>query len=142
MAEGFDFGPRLSDEEYDRSVVELQANLPPMQSREQERQLRRQELELAINHRLGIEFPKARRDALWAVKERIERKRMRLSAKYFVRRLFGRAAIPKGLAEDAQGLAGIMVDAFAEVLDENELRSFFDLEKGEKPSLPIPNEVK
>jgi hypothetical protein len=30
-----------------------------------------------------------------------------------------------------------MVDAFAEVLDEDELRQFFELEPGEQPTLPV-----
>lgn len=138
MAKDLGYGPRLSDEEYDRRVVELQAHLPPTPSHEQEKQVRHQELELAINHRLGINFPTARRDALWLIKEGVERKRVLLAVKYWVLSCLGRSAIPKGLSDDAHGIAGFMVDAFAEVLDEEELRNFFGLEKGERPSLPLP----
>jgi len=138
VPEQFDYGPRLSDEEYDRRIVKLQSHLPPMPSSEQERAVRHQELELAINHRLGINFPKERREALWVIKENVERNRFLLNFKYFVHRLFDRSATPKDLPDDAHGIAGFMVDSYSEVLDEIELCSFFGLEKGEHPSLPLP----
>lgn len=131
-------GPRLTDEEYDRRVVRLQQSLPPMPTREQEHRARQQQLNLAIDHRLGADFPQDRRDALWAIMERVEKRRLRLAARYALRFLFRRSHVPAGLANRAQGLAGFMVEAFAEVLNEQELQSFFGLEPGERPHLPLP----
>ena len=130
-----DHGPRLSDEEYERRVVGLHQGRPPMPEADEDRWLRRQELDLAIDHRLGERFPQARRDALWAVCERIERRRLRLGVAHLVRRL-----LPRRLARQAQGLAGAMVSEYAKVLNAHELRSFFSLAEGEVPMLPIDSE--
>ena len=140
MTEVFDYGKRLSDEEYDQCIVELQSGIPPMPSKEQQRDLRQRELELAINHRLGINFPKEKRESLWKIMEKVERKRARLAISYALRKLFGRSRIPRSLSNKALGLAGYMVEQFSEVLTEDELHRFFDLEKNEKPALPLHHE--
>lgn len=125
-------GPRLSDDEYDRKIVELHRLLPPMPTKELERYVRIRELDLAIDHRLGCDFPESRREALRAVQDRVEKKRLRLAVKYLLRRIF-----PGSLARGAQGLAGFMVDEYAKVLTNQELRSFFDFEDKAQVGLPI-----
>ena len=132
MPVNLNYGPRLSDDEYEKRIVELHRRLPPMPSKEQDREVRRQELELAIDHRLGVNFPRERREALWVVKERVERKRLWLGVKFLFRKL-----IPKSLAKSADALAGYMVDEYAKVLSQDELNSFFGLREGERPTLPI-----
>ncbi len=132
MQEEFKYGPRLSDEEYDRRIIELHRDLPPLPTQDQERQVRRLELDLAIDHRLGCDFPQARREALWAIQQKVEKRRLWLALKYPLRRFFA-----KGLARDAQGLAGYLVDEYAKVLTEAELRAFFDLQEGRTAALPI-----
>ena len=132
MSEEIDHGPRLTDDEYFKRITELHGNLPPSPTREQDRQVRRQELELAIDHRLGRDFPRRRREALWAIQQRVERKRLRLIFKYFLRKLFA-----KSLARDAQGLAGYLVDEYAKVLSKTELENFFGAEEVRNPALPI-----
>jgi len=57
MQEELNHGPRLTDEEYDNGIIELHRDLPPMPSEQQDRQKRRMALNLAIDHRLGREFP-------------------------------------------------------------------------------------
>ena len=135
MQDDLNFGERLTDEEYDRKVIALQRGLPPMPTKEQDRAVRRQELELAIDHRLGRGFPRERRDALWAARERVEKRRVRLGVWYLVRRL-----VARDVARDAQGLAGYMVDEYAKVLAPAELERFFGLKEGERPVLPIDRE--
>ncbi len=132
MNEDIDHGPRLSGKEYEKRIVELQRDLPPLPSREQERQVQRQELELAIDHRLGRDFPLHRREALWAINKRVDKKRLRLMFKYFLRRF-----LAKSFARDAQGLAGFLVDEYSKVLSEAELESFFGKEEARNPSLPM-----
>lgn len=112
MNEKLGHGPRLSDEEYDRRVVELYCGLPPVPTREQNTRVRRQELELAIDHRLGIDFLRDRRDALWALQQRVERKRMRLMFRHMVRWL-----LPGGVSRGATHLAGYLVDEYAKELN-------------------------
>ncbi len=129
-----DHGPRLDDEEYDRRVVDLHEGLPPVPGREQDRKVRRAELELAIDHRLGRDFPAERRERLWQVMQEVERRRLRLVGRYLLGRVFHRRP-----ARSANRLAGWMVDHFAEVLDPRELESFFEL-RGGKPVLPLDEE--
>jgi hypothetical protein len=125
-------GARLSDEDYEKSIVQLYRGLPPLPSKEQEREVRRRELDLAIDHRLGRDFPRARRDALWAVQQRVEKKRLRLALRHLLRRW-----LPSVLVKGAQDLAGYMVDEYARVLDKDELESFFRLKPGQRPMLPV-----
>ena len=70
MPEKINHGPRLTDEEYEKKMIELHRDLPPMPSEEQDRQVRRMALDLAIDHRLGRDFPPERRELLWAIQQR------------------------------------------------------------------------
>ena len=132
MPEALNHGPRLTDEEYEKRIIELHRGLPPMPTEEQDRQVRRMALDLSIDHRLGRDFPQERRELLWAIQQRVEKRRLRLALKYPFRRLFA-----KSLARGAQGMAGYLVDEYAEVLTQAELKSFFGLEEGQRPALPI-----
>ena len=132
MRSELNYGPRLTDDEYERRIIDLYRGLPPMPTKDQDREVRRQELELAIDHRLGRDFPRERREALWGAKERVEKKRLRLGVKFLIKRLFA-----KNVNKQAQGLAEYMVDEYAKVLNAAELESFFGLKKGERPALPI-----
>ena len=132
MSEELGHGPRLSDEEHDRRIVQLYAGRPAAPSRQEQEWLRRQELELAIDHRLGTEFPRERRDALWAIQQRVERRRGRLLLRHLVRRV-----LPGSLARGAQGLAGFLVDEYAKVLNRKELESFFGEAEARAPALPV-----
>lgn len=116
---------KLSGEEYDRRVVALHKHLPPVPSPEQQRQVRRSELELAIDHRLGVEFPRERRDALWAVHERAERRRVRLLLWHMMSRL-----IPGVLERRASRLAGFLTNEYAKVLSPEELELFLGDDDG------------
>jgi len=116
-------------------IIDLHRGRPPMPTKDQDRQVRRQELELAIDHRLGRDFPRERREALWAVKERVEKRRLWLGIKVLLRKL-----LAKNVAGDAQGLAAYMVDEYAKVLTKGELHRFFGLKEGERPTLPIDRE--
>ena len=126
------YGPCLTQEEYERRILELHRNLPPLPSPEQDRQARREELELAIDHRLGRGFPKDRRAALWAVHERIEKKRVLLGLKFLLRRF-----VTSLFARHAASLAACVAEEYAKVLSPEELRCFLDLKEGEAPALPV-----
>lgn len=127
-----DYGVKLSGEEYDKRVVALHENLPSTLSREMERQLRREELEAMIDYRLGCNFPKEKRDLLWKVQERIEKKRTLLMFKYLFRHLF-----KKSFVQNAQNLTGYLVDEYAKVLSKEELEMFFGQNEAADPALPI-----
>jgi hypothetical protein len=103
-----------------------------MPSPEQDREVRRLELNLAIDHRFGRDFPAERRSALWAAQQRIEKKRLRLAAKYLLRSVVSRL-----FTRHAQELAGYAAEEYAKVLSREELRRFLDLHEGERPALPV-----
>lgn len=127
-----EYGSRLSEEEYRSRILTLYRNLPPLPSPDQDRDVRWQELNLAVDHRLGRSFPEQRRKALWAVQQRIEKKRLRLGMKYLLRRF-----VSKLFLRDAQSLAGYAAEEYSKVLSSEELRCFLDLKQGEPPSLPV-----
>ena len=132
MSGDLSHGPRLSEEEYERRVVGLYSQLPSEPTREHERRVRRRELELAIDQRLGRDFPRERREALWAIQEKVERNRGRRLFTYLLRRVF-----PNGVASGTHRLAGYLVDEYAKVLNQAELESFFGEEEARHPALPI-----
>ena len=132
MSVDLDYGTRLSGEEYDKRIVALHANLPPVLSTEMERKVRREELEITIDYRLGCNFPKYKRDMLWKVQEKVEKKRIFLIFKYLFRHIF-----KKNLVRSAQNLAGYLVDEYAKVLSQDELEMFFGKNEVENPNLPI-----
>ena len=126
------YGTKLSGKEYDKCIVSLHENLPSLLSREMERQLRRDELEIMIDYRLGCNFPKVKRDLLWKVQERTEKKRTLLIFKYLFRHLF-----KKSFVHSAQNLAGYLVDEYAKVLSKEELEMFFGQNEVADPALPV-----
>lgn len=125
-------GPRLSQKEYERRIVELYTGLPPSPDKEAQARLRRCELDLAIDHRLGQDFPQARRAALWEIQQQVEKKRLRLVLQW----LFHFVSY-RWLYTRANKLAGYLVDEYAKVLTKDELQAFFDLRENERPTLPI-----
>ncbi|MGD1990522.1 MAG: hypothetical protein PVF23_04430 [Chromatiales bacterium] len=131
------YGRRLSGQEYDRKIVELHRDTPPMPSAEEDAAIRKLELNLSIDYRLGTAFPEEKREALWKIMQRLEKKRLWLAFKSGLQVLFNPRNHMRKRYKHASGLARYMVDAFAEVLDEDELRQFFELEPGEQPTLPV-----
>jgi hypothetical protein len=132
MPEALDYGPRLTDDEYERRIIELHRGLPPMPTKAQDEAVRRGELELAIDYRLGRDFPRERREALWAVRQRVEKRRLRFAMRGLLGRLFGTPP-----ASDAQRLAGYAVDEYATVLSGPELERFLGVPEGGQPALLI-----
>ena len=123
-------GKRLPAEEYERRLVELYADLPPVPTPEQGRGIRRRELNLAIDRRLGTDFPADRRAALWEVQEKVERRRGWLLLRHLIRRL-----VPGSLERGSARLADFLISEYSKVLDPEELESFFGEElRGPPPS--------
>lgn len=140
MVKDLGYDECISGKEYDRRIAELHRHASPMPSKEEDREIRRKELNLAIDHRLGVKFPQNRRDQLWEVMEHVERKRLWLGLKYVFKKMLIRKALSKGLVHKANGLAEIMVDEFGKILNTQELYHFFQLKPGEHPSLPVDSD--
>jgi hypothetical protein len=129
-------GVRLSGEEYERRVIALHVGLPPDPPKERQRQLRRAELDLAIDHRLGRDFPLERRRALWEIQEQVERRRKRL-----VFRLLLSLVRTGSLERAANRLARNTVAAYGRVLTPAELDAFFGEAEARDPHLPARPDV-
>ncbi len=113
-------GRRLTGEEYDRQIVALHEGLPDSPNREQDLEIRKRELELTIDHKLGCDFPRQRREQLWKIQEQIERKRLNLMVGHMVQRI-----LPRALGKMAAKLATTVVGEYAKVLDDEELVQYF-----------------
>ena len=113
------YGRRISDEEYDRRVVAFRT-LAAVHRNDRGKELRRAELNLALDHRLGQDFPAERRRLLWQAQERIDRHRRRLA----VHSLLGMVRT-RSIEGAATGLARDLVRAYAQVLTRAELDAFF-----------------
>jgi hypothetical protein len=137
MAEVPDYGIRLTDEEYERRIVDLHRGLPPVPTPERDRETRRRALDLAIDHRLGRDFPRARRDALWATSERVERKRKWLAVQYLLGALF-----PPMRRWHADALTRALAAEYSKVLSPAETERMLGLELGAKPALPVGDEIR
>lgn len=112
-------GPLLSEDEYQRRIVELQGGLPPTPSREQQQRVRRAELDLTIDYRLGTRFPASRREELWNIQELVERRRGRLVFRYLLSWL-----LPGAVERGAMSLARYLLAEYRGVLDQQEMEQF------------------
>jgi hypothetical protein len=110
-------GRKLSGEQYDRAVVDLYRDGSPERS-DVDLRYRERELNLTIDHRLGVDFPLVKRKALWNVHVELEKHRARTLLLTVVggsmATVFGRAA-------------SLLVNEYAKILDPLELKAFFDL---------------
>lgn len=132
MPRPLDHGPRLSGAECDRKVAELYLELPDNPSAQEEQSAQRRELDLMIDHRLGIHFPEERREALWRVHGRMSRRPLRM----FLAWRLGRV-LPRVLAAVVRRVSSNIVDEYRSVLTPQELELFFGKDEIASPGLPI-----
>lgn len=125
-------GPRLSEREYERRIVELYSGLPPSPGKQLQEHIRRCELDLNIDCRLGRDFPHERREALWDIQQRIEKNRFRLILPW----LFHSISY-KWLHQDANKLARHLVEEYSKVLTKEELEAYFGSAESKNPILPL-----
>lgn len=110
---------RLTLSEYEKRLVALYSDLPRRPTREQERQASRAELDLVIDYRLGVDFPRDRREAIWRIQNRIRRRGIVFLARHLLSRLLH--GIIGGRSFD---MTRFIEAEYAQVLDERELRRF------------------
>lgn len=116
-AQNPNFGARLTQSEYEDRIFALYSAGPPMPTFEQMAKRSQVELELLIDYHLGIEFPVARRQALWQAKRKFESRR----GWYLILGVLTNPADPG--AGPARGLAR----SLSKVLSFDELRAFLDM---------------
>lgn len=91
-----------------------------MPDRQAETRLERNELDLSIDHHLGRDFPRERRDALWEAHQRLRRRRLRTA----LRAIFG-AVFTRASPADADPISRVVIRAYAAVLTRDELVQWF-----------------
>lgn len=112
-----DHGPRLTQAEYERRILALNASGPAMPTRAQEDALRQGEMDLLIDYQLGIDFPQDRRARVLEEHRKLRRR--------FAWRLL--ASVLTHPLNPSGGLARAQVRSFSRFLDDAELAALFDL---------------
>lgn len=110
------YGPTITQEQLEDRVLALHNNAPPIPTPQQDRHIRHGELNAMIDHKLGVEFPRDRRERLWDVQQRLDRKRLLHVLKGFV----------TNPLSPSEALDKPQIRGFAQVLNENELQAFFE----------------
>jgi hypothetical protein len=123
----------LTQREYERAVVALQGTASAHPGDDDF--IRRRELDLNIDYRLGTAFPPDRREALWRIQQRVEQRRLRLAASWLAAML-----TPRLLLGRANRIARFVVDEYAKVLTPDELEAYFGVDMVANPSLPLDDE--
>lgn len=123
---------RISRASYEQQVVALYRERPPILDKQAQFALRRREFDLTIDHRLGLDFPPQRREALWNIQQKIEKKRLRLALWWLVKIFSSRLFYGK-----ANQIGDFAYDEYAKVLTKEELQMFFELKENERPVLPL-----
>lgn len=112
-----DYGPRLSQEQYERRILALGDERPATPSATDEINLRAAEMSLLIDYHLGTKFPEHRRKL-------ILQEHRRLSHRFLWRLVCSVAMHP---LRPSDGLARTQVRSFSKLLDDSELAALFDL---------------
>lgn len=110
------YGPTITQQQLEDRVLALHNNAPPIPTPQQDRRIRHGELNAMIDHKLGVDFPFDRRERLWDVQQRLDRKRLLHVLKGFV----------TNPLSPSEALDKPQIRGFAQVLDENELQAFFE----------------
>ncbi len=110
------FGPTLSQAEFERRIIALHAPGLATSTKAKDLAVRRSELNLLIDYKLGQGFPADRREALWQEQKKMQRR-------FFWRLLGSVLADP---FNPSNGLAKAQVRAFARVLCPEELAAFLE----------------
>lgn len=118
MSSNLNHGRRLTHREYERAVVDLYTQ--DGASNIDQSELRRRELNLTIDYRLGVDFPVSRREELWIIQQEIESKRLRLLAKSIIVRF-----LPFLARHRSNSIAGFVLKKYEQVLSPEEMKVFF-----------------
>ncbi|TAL26937.1 MAG: hypothetical protein EPN97_18395 [Alphaproteobacteria bacterium] len=120
-------GRRLTDAEYEKKIVALYTGASPIPGKAEEIRLRKAELNLQIDHKLGVDFPAARREEMWKTAEAVEKGRLTTAFKIVMLYVFKGKADEKhmdGSPADADHLTRYLVKKYSAVLDDEELTQF------------------
>jgi hypothetical protein len=115
------YGARLEATEYRRRMLALHEDEAQHTRASHRTFVRRQELYLTIDHRLGVGFPEEQREALWRAHQRVQRGLFPT----LVGRWAWRALGSKATVEDA--LARLVLREYGRVLSPDDLTAMTDV---------------
>ncbi len=115
-----DYGKKLTGEEYDREVIRLHVELPPVPIQKVEYKTECSEMDLWIDYKLGVDFPEEKRVKLWEIQKEVKRKLYRLIPKYYFLKLFR-----KCIDKDINDLTKYLYREFKTVLTQEEFNEYF-----------------
>lgn len=122
------YGERINEREYRRRVLALYEG--PQHSKNTHQSatsLRRRELDLTIDHRLGADFPRERREALWKAQQRLHRRKLPTLMMSFISKAFGsQRPIEEPLYE-------LVLREYGRVLSPSELSAMVDIPTSQLP---------
>lgn len=128
------YGPCLDKRTYMQAVLALYQEASRHPSKASELQRRRAEMNLSIDHKLGVDFPASRREAMWAAHRRVDRKLVPLVILGYLKRVFG-AKTPV-----EEPLFRSVMRELRTVLSPEEMTIFLDLPPG--TDAPPPTDSK
>lgn len=114
------YGKKLDDHTYQQRALAL-AEQAGIATARQRAMLRRDELDLTIDHRLGIDFPADRRESLWRAQQHIHRWHLPVLAWGLIRKGLGSRLPPD------TWLYRLVLRAYSQALSSAELSVMVDL---------------
>lgn len=134
MAEKNRYGRCLTEEEYSKRLAGLFQGIDHAASGgvDQE-QIAANELNLLIDFKLGIDFPKDKRDALGDARKRV------LEHHEFLARRFqaGELSAEQLALEISQKIPAMMAEEFSKILPAEDIEKLLGIVNGQTPEIPI-----
>ncbi|MGA3077982.1 MAG: hypothetical protein ABSG56_30435 [Bryobacteraceae bacterium] len=122
MKEEFNkYGRRLTGQEYDKAIIALYTGLKPDYSEREFMEIRRKEINLQIDHRLGVDFPPEKRETVWEVIAGLEKKRIGMALGVMVRQALGRKV---DINAELAKVADEMIAKTGRILDKEDMVRF------------------
>lgn len=115
------YGRKIDAQEYKQRVIALYEMPPTKPYKSKSANFRRHELDLTIDHRLGVDFPIERREALWRAQQRLNRRQLPILFLSLIRRSLG----SKGPLEEP--LYRLVLREYGKVLSGPELSAMVDI---------------
>jgi hypothetical protein len=123
MKEEFNkYGRRLTGREYEKAVIALYTGMNPSPSDREFMEIRRKEINLQIDHKLGVDFPAEKREAVWDVVARLEKKRIGMALGVMVRQALGRKV---DINAELAKVVDEMITKTGKILDKEDMVRFF-----------------
>lgn len=113
------YGSKISLSEYERKLFSVHSTFSFLETSSQESHSRYGELDARIDYKLGVLFPTDKRKQLWKIIEKNDQNFLWLLVRGFLKNPLN----PSG------GLSKILIKQFSNVLDEEDIKSYFDITK-------------